>query len=74
MTDKAGHTVSEPRVRYEIKLPNEQRQTRAVHVVLPSDWARVLHRQQQLLNQYADGVSLRIFRDEQGLVRIDLDD
>ena len=67
--------MSEPRIRYEVApgAPAEQPR-RAVRVVLPLDWVMVLHRQQQLLNQNAQGVSLRIFRDEQGLVRIDLDD
>ncbi len=47
---------------------------RAVPIVVSLDWAQVLHRQQQLLNESESGVYLRIFRDEHGLVRISLND
>jgi hypothetical protein len=49
-------------------------QARAVPLVISLDWAQVLRRQQQLLNQSEEGVFLRLFRDEHGLVRIDLHD
>lgn len=75
MTDKAGHAVREPRIRHDVTpgAPAEPPR-RAVQVVLSPDWAMVLHRQQQLLNQNAEGVNLHIFRDAQGLVRIDLNE
>jgi hypothetical protein len=50
-------------------------QTRGVPMVISLDWAQVLTRQQQLLNESASSnVYLRIYRDEGGLVRIDLND
>jgi hypothetical protein len=71
MTDKAGHATSEPRVRCEVTpgVPRSARPARAVHVVLPLDWAQAVRRLQQLHNE---GYSLvRLTHDEQGQVRIE---
>ncbi len=59
-----------PSEQYQANPPE---QPRAVPLVLSLDWAQVLRRQQQLLNQNSD-IFVRIFRDENGLVRIDLND
>ena len=60
-----------PSTQYRSNPPAED-QARGVPLVVSLDWAQVLHRQQQLLNECESGVYLRIFRDEHGLVRIDL--
>ena len=64
--------MNEPRIRYEETRIADRVgiDRKAVRVMLPVDWAHVLYRQQQLLNDNESGVSLRIFRDENGCVRV----
>ena len=65
-------TEPKPGTQYRTGMPPER--PCSVPLVVSLDWAQVLHRQQQLLNEHGSGVYLRIYRDEGGLVRIDLND